>query len=108
MPCKMKSIVILLIFTGCLGVNGFYYKHELEESFDENDELLGVVSARNNDLLQPRFFNFSLDGIFNNSLLTLAGIFVVGVILFGNYYCTANILTAQISGFGCVQFSTVV
>ena len=53
MPCKMKSIVILLIFTGCLGVNGFYYKHELEESFDENDELLGVVSARNNDLLQP-------------------------------------------------------
>ena len=88
----MKSIVILLIFTGCLGVNGFYYKHELEQSFGENDELLGVVSARNNDLLQPRFFNFSLDGIFNNSLLTLAGIFVVGVILFGNYYWTANIL----------------
>ena len=32
---------------------------------------------------QARFFNLSTDGIFNNSLLTLAGIFVVGVIFFG-------------------------
>ncbi len=32
---------------------------------------------------QARFINVSFDGIFNNSLLTLAGIFIVGVILFG-------------------------
>ena len=30
-----------------------------------------------------RFLNVSFDGIFNNSLLTLAGIFIVGVIMFG-------------------------
>ena len=80
MPCKMKSIVTLLIFTGCLGVNGFY--HGAEQPFNENDELLG--RAFDNEFAQARFFNFSLEGIFNNSLLTLAGIFVVGVILFGN------------------------
>ena len=54
----------------------------------ENDELLGQVSARSDNLFQPRFFNFSLEGIFNNSLLTLAGIFVVGVILFGKAQIT--------------------
>ena len=90
MPCKMKSIVTLLIFTGCLGVNGFY--NGAEQSLKENDELLGQVSARSNDFAQARFFNFSLEGIFNNSLLTLAGIFVVGVILFGNVYISAHLI----------------
>ena len=50
-----------------IGVNGF---EVLEESLDY-------------ELAEPRFFNLSVDGIFNNSLLTLGGIFVLGVILFG-------------------------
>ena len=77
MPCNMKSIGTLLIVltVGCLGVNGFYYGEE-----GGPEEILDYDLARS---MEPRFFNFSIDGIFNNSLLTLGGIFVLGVILFG-------------------------
>ena len=64
---KSIGILLLLISVGSLGVNGF---EVLEESLDY-------------ELAEPRFFNLSVDGIFNNSLLTLGGIFVLGVILFG-------------------------
>ena len=64
----MKSIgITLLLLISLIGVNGF---EVLEESLDY-------------ELAEPRFFNLSVDGIFNNSLLTLGGIFVLGVILFG-------------------------
>ena len=76
---KSIGILLLLISGGSLGVNGF---EVLEESLDY-------------ELAEPRFFNLSIDGIFNNSLLTLGGIFVLGVILFGIILSLFNLVTSS-------------
>ena len=76
---KSIGILLLLISVGSLGVNGF---EVLEESLDY-------------ELAEPRFFNLSIDGIFNNSLLTLGGIFVLGVILFGIILSLFNLVTSS-------------
>ena len=76
---KSIGILLLLISGGSLGVNGF---EVLEESLDY-------------ELAEPRFFNLSVDGIFNNSLLTLGGIFVLGVILFGIILSLFNLVSSS-------------
>ena len=76
----MKSIgITLLLLISLIGVNGF---EVLEESLDY-------------ELAEPRFFNLSIDGIFNNSLLTLGGIFVLGVILFGIILSLFNLVSSS-------------
>lgn len=49
-----------------------------ELSFDYNGDFTPVEEYYS----EARFLNFSLDGVFNNSLLTVAGIFIAGIILF--------------------------
>ena len=61
----------------CSCVKGFSYGED-----GGPEELLDVLDYQ----MEPRFFNFSIDSIFNDSLLTLGGIFIVGVILFGKVH----------------------
>jgi len=75
-PCKMKSILgifLFIVLTVFTGVKGFSYGED-----GGPEEILDVLDYQ----MEPRFFNFSIDSIFNDSLLTLGGIFIVGVILF--------------------------
>ena len=55
-----------------------------QDEFDYTEEILFQGDAR--------FLNFSFDGVLNNSLLTLAGIFIGGVILFGKIISTLKSL----------------
>ena len=69
----MKLIVTLLL----IGSNSVLAFEEL--NVDYNDDLTYIPEYQS----QARLLNVSFEGIFNNSLLTLAGIFIVGVLMFG-------------------------
>ena len=69
-------VFLLLIFSTCCS-NSVLAFDQLE--LDYNDDFQYIPEYQS----QARFLNVSFDDIFNNSLLTLGGIFVIGVILFG-------------------------
>ena len=74
----MKLLVfLLLIFSTCCSNSGVLAFDELELDYNDNFQYIPEYQS------QARFLNVSFDDIFNNSLLTLGGIFVIGVILFG-------------------------
>jgi hypothetical protein len=75
MPAKI--LIRLFLVAACNSVQGIE-----EINFDYNGDFTPVEEYYS----EARFLNVSLDGIFNNSLLTVAGIFIVGVILFGKYF----------------------
>ena len=77
----MKLLVfLLLIFSTCCSNSGVLAFDELELDYNDNFQYIPEYQS------QARFLNVSFDDIFNNSLLTLGGIFVIGVILFGKNY----------------------
>ena len=70
----MKLLILILSFT----YSAQAFDSWNQDEFDYNDEIMFQGDAR--------FLNVSFDGIFNNSLLTLAGIFIAGVIMFGKTF----------------------
>ena len=72
----MNLLVCLLLIFSCCS-NSVLAFDQLE--LDYNDDFQYIPEYQS----QARFLNVSFDDIFNNSLLTLGGIFVIGVILFG-------------------------
>ena len=72
----MKLLFILIL--------GLSFTSQVAQAFDSDWE----YDYTDEIVLQgdARFLNLSFDGVFNNSLLTLAGIFVVGVIMFGKVF----------------------
>ena len=78
----MKLLFILIL--------GLSFTSQVAQAFDSDWE----YDYTDEIVLQgdARFLNLSFDGVFNNSLLTLAGIFVVGVIMFGKIFFTISIV----------------
>lgn len=80
----------------------------LSSALDPNDELLFLQYDYDDvSFSQARTFNLSLDGVFNNSLLTVGAFIILGIILFGKLWvhiaCSGLISRAR----GEISFSCI-